>query len=148
VRPQLRVDGESVYDSYKGPEPSEIPYCSLRGQKLQVITKIVDYQLRPGQTHSGVWHVERVSHEEIVLTALYTLDRDESLEGAALHSKRAFLRDEALVLHEELSYGDVVRPQSVGKVAEDGHTPLSTVQTPRAVSLSFQTHMCTRLWKW
>ena len=33
------------------------PY-NLCGQKLQVITKIVDYELKPGQSHEGVWHVE------------------------------------------------------------------------------------------
>ena len=48
--------------------------------KLQVITKIVDYELQPGQSHEGVWHVEGMSHEEIVLTCLYILDRDDDTQ--------------------------------------------------------------------
>ena len=46
------------------PETRGQQYISLRGQKLQVITKIVDYELQPEQSHEGVWHVEGMSHEE------------------------------------------------------------------------------------
>ena len=35
---------------------------------VQVITKIVDYELEPGQTYEGVWHVEGMSHENIIST--------------------------------------------------------------------------------
>ena len=31
---------------------------SLRGKQLQVIVKIADFELAPGATHEGVWHVE------------------------------------------------------------------------------------------
>ena len=54
----------------------EVP-VSLRGRRLQVVTKIVDYELAPGETYEGVWHVEGMSHEEIVATAIYFIDRDE-----------------------------------------------------------------------
>jgi len=40
-----------------------------------VITKIVDYELDPGQSYDGVWHVEGMSHEEIVATAIYFIHR-------------------------------------------------------------------------
>jgi hypothetical protein len=65
---------------------------------FQVITKIVNYELKPGQIYEGVWHVEGMSHEEIVLTALYILERDESISGGDLTFKRAFFRDEAEVI--------------------------------------------------
>jgi hypothetical protein len=65
---------------------------------FQVITKIVDYELKPGQIYEGVWHVEGMSHEEIVLKALYMLERDESIPGGDLTFKRAFFRDEAEVI--------------------------------------------------
>ena len=31
---------------------------SLKGRKLQVITKIVDYELDDTKSYEGVWHVE------------------------------------------------------------------------------------------
>ena len=54
----------------------------------QVITKIVDYELHPGQSYEGVWHVEGMSHENIVATVLYILDRDTELEGGDVLFKR------------------------------------------------------------
>lgn len=41
---------------------------SFNGQELQVITKIVEYTLQPGQAYEGVWHAEGMSHENIVMT--------------------------------------------------------------------------------
>ena len=35
---------------------------------LQVIPKIVEYKLQPGQSYEGVWHAEGMSHENIVMT--------------------------------------------------------------------------------
>ena len=40
-------------------------------KKLQVLTKIVDYEMKPGQTYNGVWHVEGMSHENIIATGVY-----------------------------------------------------------------------------
>ena len=41
---------------------------SFAGRELQVIVKIVDYTLQPGQDYEGVWHAEGMSHENIVMT--------------------------------------------------------------------------------
>lgn len=41
------------------------------GKELQVITKIVDYTLKPDQFYEGVWHAEGMSHENIVMTGMY-----------------------------------------------------------------------------
>ena len=48
--------------------PIEKKPVSFKGQELQVITKIVEYTLQPGQAYEGVWHAEGMSHENIVMT--------------------------------------------------------------------------------
>ena len=100
TRAQLRSVGERTQftSKPKGEDlPQELPVAeafeSLRGRKLQVITKIVEYQLHAEEdpsTYEGVWHVEGMSHEEIVATALYILDRDEELVGADISFKVRF----------------------------------------------------------
>eukprot|EP00980_Cylindrotheca_fusiformis_P020115 scaffold7177_cov83-Cylindrotheca_fusiformis.AAC.1 len=61
----LRSDEDEVdFDDSTVDEIEEVP-VSLRGKQVQVVTKIVDYELSPGQTYEGVWHVEGMSHEEI-----------------------------------------------------------------------------------
>ncbi len=39
---------------YRLPDPLEVVQHPLRDMKLQAITKIVDYELKPGQTYEGV----------------------------------------------------------------------------------------------
>lgn len=59
----------------------DIAGSSLRGRELKVVTKIVEYQLGHEDSFEGVWHVEGMSHESIVMTGLYILDRDEGFDG-------------------------------------------------------------------
>ena len=63
--------------------------------------------LRTGESYEGAWHVEGMSHEEIVATVDFILDRDEELVGGDIEFKRAFLQKEADVLfsccHQERS---------------------------------------------
>ena len=65
-------DDSNFDDDNDGPdkdiEPAEKLKVSLKGCELQVIVKIVDYTLEPGQTYEGVWHAEGMSHEHIVMT--------------------------------------------------------------------------------
>ncbi len=129
-----------LYDHDDEPEPyeevNERPATdptkvSLRGQKLQVITKIVDYELGANQidNYEGVWHVEGMSHEEIVLTCLYILDRDESIQGGEIEFKRPMLKFEASNIYSE----DMpqTRPPDLDKILLEGMVPLGTVGTPR-----------------
>ena len=44
------------------------PKIQFRDQELQVIVKIVNYTLKPGESYEGVWHAEGMSHENIVMT--------------------------------------------------------------------------------
>ena len=75
-------------------EPENIEIQSLRGRTIQVITKIVDYELPPGGTHEGVWHVEGMSHENIVATAELILKKDATLVGGGLQFQRTFRETE------------------------------------------------------
>jgi len=52
-------------------EISEKTPVSFKGCELQVITKIVEYKLKPRQDYEGVWHVEGMSHENIVMTGMF-----------------------------------------------------------------------------
>jgi len=78
------------------PDDIEEKYRSLRGQRLQVITKSVDYELEPGQSYKGSWHVKGMSHKEIVDIALYIVHRDTKIVGGDIAFKQAFRVDEDL----------------------------------------------------
>jgi len=99
---------------------------SLRGKQVQVVTKIVDYELGPGQTYEGVWHVEGMSHEEIVATAIYFIDRDDEIEGGDILFKRAFHKQEATFIFSSV---DQSRPEALEEKIREGLLPLGQVKT-------------------
>jgi len=109
--------------------PIKEDYYSLRGRKLQVVTKIVDYELSPGATYEGVWHVEGMSHEEIVATAIYFIHRDEDIEGGDIYFKRAFHNQEALLISSRTDQNSQLLPSHLERVIEDGMLPLGMVKT-------------------
>eukprot|EP00980_Cylindrotheca_fusiformis_P015364 scaffold4308_cov110-Cylindrotheca_fusiformis.AAC.2 len=123
----LRIDEEEELDYNDAPieEIEEVP-VSLRGKQVQVVTKIVDYELSPGQTYEGVWHVEGMSHEEIVATAIYFIDRDEEIEGGNILFKRAFHKKEAEYIFSAV---DQTRPDKLEKIIHEGLHPLGQVET-------------------
>merc|ERR1712066_890646 len=84
-------------------EVPELSVEDLKGRKLQVIVKIADIEVPPGGTHEGVWHVEGMSHENIVATAEVILHKDPTLQGADLEFKRAFTIDEAGTIRMEVA---------------------------------------------
>ena len=137
VRPNMMTtdrDGSEGLDEADEYGPLDTTPCSLRGQRLQVITKIVDYELRPGQSHSGVWHVEGMSHEEIILTALYVVDRDDRIRGGGIQFKRASFRDEAKHIFYNVPQ---IRARAAEGYIATGLTPLGTVETPRGRLIVF-----------
>jgi len=99
---------------------------SLRGKEVQVVTKIVDYELGPGETYEGVWHVEGMSHEEIVATAIYFIDRDDEIEGGDILFKRAFHKEDATFIFSRIMQE---RPQAVEEIISEGLLPLGKVET-------------------
>jgi len=126
IRPCLRNGYEFSEYEKASPEKLEITPCSLKGQRLQVITKIVDYELSPGDTYEGVWHVEGMSHEEIVATAIYFLHRDNDVTGGNLMFKRAFHKREAQFIFSNMPQcRHLLQDQAI----ESGMIPLGQVET-------------------
>merc|ERR1712203_482879 len=92
--PEGDDDGPSDSDASAG-DPQTLEDKSLRGRTIQVITKIVDYEVPAHGVHEGVWHVEGMSHENIVATAELILSKDASLSGGDLEFKRSFTKSES-----------------------------------------------------
>mmetsp|Transcript_12888 Transcript_12888/g.47713 ORF Transcript_12888/g.47713 Transcript_12888/m.47713 type:complete len:669 (-) Transcript_12888:130-2136(-) len=118
-----------------GKPPYLVP---LRGSRLQVITKIMDYELQPGQEHEGAWQVEGMPHENVVATAMYIASRDDTIQGGKLRFQRAFGEEEGQWFHQASSemfefYYDF---------ADGGLLPLGQLQTPGNRMLVFpNTHV-------
>lgn len=80
------VDGRDEDNSPKS--------ISLRNRSLQVITKIVEYRVNREANFDGVWHVEGMSHEQILATALCIVKRDENFSGAEIEFRRFLFAEE------------------------------------------------------
>lgn len=126
ISPQIRRQGDSEveYDD-SAIEAIDEKYCSLRGQRLQVITKIVDYELKAGESYEGVWHVEGMSHEEIVCTAVYILEKHSTLQGGDIEYKRAFHEKEATYIFSNVTQ---TRHAEVEDIIANGLLPLGKVE--------------------
>ena len=123
----LNFDEDGLYqDDDYDLQLSNEEYCSLKGKKVQVITKIVDYELGPGDTYEGVWHVEGMSHEDIVATSIYILERDEDIVGGNLFFKRAFHMGEASFLLSNIVQD---RERAQDDVVDNGLVPLGQAET-------------------
>ena len=70
---------------------------SLKNRKLQVITKIITIDL-DNSSLDGAWHVEGMSHENIVATAVCILEQTPDFK-ATLYFKRRFTICEANLIH-------------------------------------------------
>lgn len=101
----LPEDAEDVelYQDCRVPPHGDLQTQDLSSRNLQVIVKIVDYEVPPGGTHEGVWHVEGMSHENIIATAELILQKDSALVGADLEFKRAFTIDEARTIYSNVA---------------------------------------------
>lgn len=110
------------------------PRASLRDRELLVIPKIVEYRLGAGETHEGVWHVEGMSHEHIIATCVYVLDREPALLGGDLAFKRAYTIEEAGRLFWNV---DQCRPAPLDHLVDEGTIPLGRVATPEGRLLVF-----------
>lgn len=129
-------DGEDESELPQGEDraPRPAPPKPLRGRDLLVIPKLVEYRLGAGETHEGVWHVEGMSHEHIVATCLYVLDRDDALQGGELAFKRAYTLEEAGRLFWNI---DQVRPAPVERLVEEGTVPVGKLLTPAGRMIVF-----------
>lgn len=121
------IDHEGDLPEKVNKKQKPAPRASLRGRELLVIPKIVEYRLGAGETHEGVWHVEGMSHEHIIATCVYVLDRDPALEGGDLAFKRAYTIEEAGRLFWNV---DQCRPAPLDRLVDEGTIPLGRVATP------------------
>merc|ERR1712232_735782 len=101
-------------------DPETLEEQSLRDRTIQVITKIVDYEVPPHGTHEGVWHVEGMSHENIVATAELILKKDDALSGGDLQFERAFTVSEGGSMIGGFPQS---RPHSLDDIVEKGVVP-------------------------
>jgi len=113
-----------------GKGPAKI---SLRGRELQVITKIVEYRIGT-KPFGSVWHVEGMSHENILATGDYVLDRDPALEGGELQFKRAYTQTEAGQLFWNVPQ---CRSEAMNDMVDEGVVPVGTLGTPAGRLLVF-----------
>mmetsp|Transcript_110502 Transcript_110502/g.195613 ORF Transcript_110502/g.195613 Transcript_110502/m.195613 type:complete len:710 (-) Transcript_110502:48-2177(-) len=123
------ADGDSDMDESDASEgdPATLDEKSLRGRTIQVITKIVDYEVPPHGTHEGVWHVEGMSHENIIATAELILSKDDALSGGDLQFQRSFTSAEGGSLIMGLPQ---CRPYTIDKMVERGVVPLGHLPLP------------------
>ena len=92
---------------------------SLKNRNLQVITKIVKIKLNEKDTLEGAWHVEGMSHENIVATASCTLEQDHNFNEKLLF-KRKYTINEA----NKLIYGIHNTTKELKKILNEGFVPL------------------------
>lgn len=107
--------------------PGPVAPVSLRGRDLQVITKLVQYEVDADNPFESVWHVEGMSHEHILATALYVLDRDEHLDGGTLLFRRGWTRTEAGQVFWNINQ---IRPRPVDEMVDRRVLPVGKVETP------------------
>lgn len=110
------------------------PKVTLRGTDVRVITKIVDYELADGDKVDGVFHVEGMSSDHILMTGIYVVDRDADFHGGDLIFRRAFLEIEGSALLNEI---EQCRHWDADRIVENGLRPLGCLETSRGRMIAF-----------
>ena len=99
---------------------------NLRGRNLQVVTKIVEYRVNEEANFDGVWHVEGMSHENILATGLCIIKRDSNFKGAEIEFRRYLFEKEG----DDLIYAT---PQNANRPTDmmggGDVRPLGTIKT-------------------
>lgn len=135
--PRLRLlpfHGDEMLESRNQPN-METPRQSLYGTDIRVITKIVDYELRTKDDKvDGVFHVEGMSTDHILMTGIYIVSRDDDFLGGDLIFRRAFLDFEGSEIFQRLPQ---IRHWKAEKIIEDGVRPLGTLRTPQGRMIVF-----------
>ena len=96
---------------------------SLKNKTIQVITKIVKISLKNKNELLGAWHVEGMSHENIVAAASLTLEQDDNLD-AKLYFKRIYSMAEADYLVNNVYQNP---PKELTNILTNTFVPLGTV---------------------
>ncbi len=107
-----------------GSEKVQLEKTYLANRKLQVITKIVQVTLGPGESLPGSWHVEGMSHENIIATASCTLEQPDGFE-TKLYFKRTYYEEEAGYLMMNTAQHP---PDPVYKLYHDNLVPIGKAE--------------------
>ncbi|GMH35068.1 hypothetical protein BSKO_02936 [Bryopsis sp. KO-2023] len=142
--PQLYTDLKRLFDVFlprfervcermeSTKEGCELP--GLRNRELQVVVKIVDYEFAPGKLFEGVWHVEGMSHENIIATGLYVIERAGCIEGGDLLFKRPCGLLDIHVLEQDMPPS---RHNIVDKILDGGLFPAGKLGTQEGAMFVF-----------
>jgi hypothetical protein len=122
--PELYVDIAQVFQAML-PLYEEILSCSLRSQTLQVIVKAAYYFIPPGENYEGEltslslfhlsrlpslplgsWHVEGMSHENIVASGIYYISASDNIDKNYLEFRT--LNDEKMYYDETHRAGEEI----------------------------------------
>jgi predicted DNA-binding WGR domain protein len=113
------------FNDYNG--SADLKNIPLRNRKLQVVTKLVEYRVNKEEEFEGVWHVEGMSHENVLATGLCIVKRDANFEGADISFKRYLFAEEAT----DLICSTVQNAARPTEQMDGGDVrPLGTVKTP------------------
>jgi hypothetical protein len=82
-------------------------------KEIQVIVSIADFELQPGQSYEGDFHVDCMPHEHIVAVADVTLSKDDHFKGGELFFKRGFPLREVHSFYEQSAFDGML---PLGKV--------------------------------
>ena len=99
----------------------------LRNRTLQVITKIVEYRVSDEANFDGVWHVEGMSHEEILATGLCIIKRDQNFAGAEIEFRRFLFQSEG---NDLISYTPQNASPPIDTLGDGYVRPLGKLETP------------------
>lgn len=106
----------------------------LRNRSLQVITKIVEYRVSDEANFDGVWHVEGMSHEDILATGLCIIRRDENFAGADIEFRRFLFESEA---DDLISYTPQNASSPIDRLGGGFVRPLGKLKTPAGQVIVF-----------
>jgi len=134
VLPMFEAVCGSLRNDFYGSEPKEQINLPLRNRTLQVIPKIVEYRVNSEENFDGVWHVEGMSHENILATGLCIIKRDKNFSGAEIEFRRFLFLNEGNDLTTST-------PQNANSPIEEmagGHVrPLGKMKTPAKRTIVF-----------
>lgn len=136
--------GEGLMDVDRVYDP-DFESSMLRDMELRVITKIVDYELQSdADSIDGVFHVEGMSTDHIIMTGIYIVDRDADFTGGTLEFRRSFLDFEGSHIFMDINQVRHLRAESL---VEDCIRPLGSLKTPKGRVIVFPNSHIHRLSK-
>ncbi len=133
--PMFEVVCSSLRNDFYGASCKKMPdHISLRNRTLQVVPKIVEYRVNSNADFDGVWHVEGMSHENILATGLCIIKRDKNFAGAEIEYRRFLFEEEG----NDLIYSTPQNAHSPIDMMAGGHVrPLGGMKTPARRAIVF-----------